>query len=73
MKTISKSDIFLTQSLSQTWRVHADGTEKAENYDIKKIFIFCVSTCDDNNAFSVSSVFRFFRYIYNIGGRNGKL
>ena len=29
------------------------------------IYLFCVSTCDDNNPFSVSSVFRFFRYIYN--------
>ena len=42
-------------------RVHADGTEKAENHyeekrSIKIIYIFCVSTCDDNN------VFRFFRF-----------
>ena len=29
------------------------------------IYFVCVSTCDDNNPFSVSSVFRFFRYIYN--------
>ena len=43
---------------------------KAEYYYVEEeynnIFIFCVSTCDDNNPFSVSSVFRFVRFIYNI-------